>query len=108
MNAAEKILNFKLHDSPPPAGPTCSTCPHWVGVPGKEGGECRYDPPQLLALPQTVETLRGPQMTMAIQGFQPQTLPEYFCSRHPDRNRGGPEMQAALAKLESVIPGSSL
>lgn len=73
-----------------PTGPTCRTCPSWIPVEEKEGGECRYNPAQMIAVPTMVETLQGPRSMMAVQSFYPQTLGHHFCMRHP-------ELSAALA-----------
>ena len=75
-----------------PTGPTCRTCPAWVPVEGKEGGECRFNPAQMVGVPAVVQTLQGPQTSVMLQSFYPQTLEDHFCMRHPKRS-------AALAML---------
>lgn len=65
-------------------GPKCLTCPGWIPVEGKEGAECRMNPAQMLAIPGMVQTLQGPQMSVMVQSFYPQTLGDHFCMKHPD------------------------
>ena len=76
--------NFIISEEP--AGPTCKTCPSWIPVEDKEGGECRYNPAQMLAVPTTVETLQGQRNMMAVQSFYPQTLGHHFCRQRPEHD----------------------
>lgn len=112
----EKIIELaeqrkKTDNENPAPGAVCGTCPQFQPNPnmeasdGTRGGECRIDPPKMVAVPgqpvprMVANRIVGELQTVDIKTLYPMVPESAWCGKHPARATG-----EKLALLDMLLP----